>query len=166
MKPRHNIRALVEARSTVPVGTVAVAPSATDPRMTWKWLASPRFFAQQRSERVISSNGVTLIVRSTPLMTSFEVLNERKEDGPDSVIHVKLDIEIQPGTQWKNLVLRRPGHKGLAHRPVQPKVKLGARTRVLTVQPLDSGAPWSFVFHYDWQSGASPKEIFGTANLS
>jgi hypothetical protein len=146
-------RSVLLPRSARDVLAVTRVPGAPVAGFRFEWRAEPARFWQPQAFKQISSNGVTVVVESTPTATYFSAYNDRQRE--EDTVSLTLDLRPLGETRASNLELSR----GL---PVSISLKPGQkRRRFLRVRPVRIGEPWLFIWNYKWVSGASPRQLFG-----
>lgn len=122
------------------------------------WKAEPAVYVQEPNVQTLYSNGVFLVLHNRRTETAFYVYNNRNDI--DAPIFLSLDVLPAEGTSKGNLAFKTPDGRNVA--PLSARIPPGKKRLILTASAVDVKKPWAFTFDYRWQSGVSPRELFGT----
>lgn len=152
--PLNSLIKVVDRRTKATLVTATV-PNITFPlEFAWSWRAEPLHYEQLECNQQLYSNGVFLIVENRKHTSTFWLHNQRNEI--DAPVHLRLNIKPRGDTARDNLVLSQPS-------PLEVQVYPGKKQKILQVSVKDINRPWGFYYSYRWQSGLSPKYVFGVA---
>jgi len=140
-----------QATTLLTVSKKALQPYAS---VNLEWQANPLNYTQSTSMKQVSSNGVTIVANNWEDQTYLTAYNDRKHDG-GAPVHVTMDLQAQPGTDISNLDV------GKLVFPYSFTVPPGEHVVIGVIQPKDITKPWLFGWNYKWQSGSSPRDVFG-----